>query len=152
MPRLDLADLTALAAACDIPSVSGSERELADAIETALAPLPLTVRRDDDAVPASSNRNMIPDRCTVSVNYRFAPSRTVDQALVADFVTTAGEVIGAGVAPKYGWTDVARFAELGIPAVNFGPGDPLLAHADFERCPVHRIHACAHALEAWLER
>lgn len=125
--------------------------------------------------------NMIPDECVVTVNLRFAPSRSVaeaeahvravfaghdvtimdaaagarpglDDPAVAEFVAAVGAHTGGGVGPKYGWTDVARFAALGIPAVNFGPGDPTLAHADDERCPVSDILACSAALRAWLER
>jgi len=58
--------------------------------------------------------------------------------------------VGGTPAPKYGWTDVARFAELGIPAVNYGPGDPSLAHTDDERVPVEQILACERGLRAWL--
>ncbi|MGC5615645.1 succinyl-diaminopimelate desuccinylase [Georgenia sp. Z1491] len=125
--------------------------------------------------------NMIPDACTVSVNYRFAPSRSVDEAVEHVRAVLAGidaEVVvtdaaggarpglddpvlaaavaeltgatGGSVGPKYGWTDVARFAELGIPALNFGPGDPMLAHADDERCPTDQVRDCARALGAWL--
>jgi len=122
--------------------------------------------------------NVIPDECVVTVNHRFAPSRTPDDAVariralfpevevevadvaagarpgldapaVADFVSAVAA--RTGVAAKLGWTDVARFAALGIPAVNFGPGDPLLAHADDERCGIAQIRACAATLQAWLE-
>nr|NLD40082.1 succinyl-diaminopimelate desuccinylase [Actinomycetales bacterium] len=142
----------------------------------------LTYREGLSAVAISGGiaTNMVPDTCTVSVNYRFAPSTSVeeaiahmhevfagfevvvrdaaagarpglDQPLVAGFARTVAGV-GARVAPKYGWTDVARFSGLGIPAVNFGPGDPMLAHADDERCPISQISACAEALAHWLER
>ena len=60
------------------------------------------------------------------------------------------QAIGAEPQPKYGWTDVARFSELGIPAVNFGPGDPLKAHADDEYVDTEEIRQCVHALTAWL--
>ena len=121
--------------------------------------------------------NVIPDRCVVTVNYRFAPSRDVAAAeahvrQVLDgfdvrIVDAAGGArpglddpaaqafvakAAAGRPPvaKLGWTDVARFAELGIPAVNFGPGDPLLAHKDDERCAVAQIEQVHAALRAWL--
>ena len=119
--------------------------------------------------------NVVPDRCTVTVNYRFAPSRSAAEAeahvreVLAGFeveVTDAAEgarpgldlpaaaaflaVVGAEPAPKYGWTDVARFSALGVPAVNYGPGDPLLAHADDERCPVAQVVECERVLSSWL--
>ena len=125
--------------------------------------------------------NVVPDECVVTVNYRFAPSRSLpdaeahvrdlfsgfevvvtdaapgarpglDDPLAADFAATVLEITGGAPAPKYGWTDVARFAELGVPAVNFGPGDPLLAHKDDERCPVGHLALCHDALHAWLTR
>jgi succinyl-diaminopimelate desuccinylase len=123
--------------------------------------------------------NVIPPDCTVQVNYRFAPDKTPEQAfahvqqvlagydvvlveaapgarpgldhpLAQEFVSAVAAVTGAAPRAKYGWTDVARFSELGIPAVNFGPGDPNLAHADDERVPTDQITRCGEALEAWL--
>ncbi|HEX2704752.1 MAG TPA: succinyl-diaminopimelate desuccinylase [Candidatus Lustribacter sp.] len=119
--------------------------------------------------------NVIPDRCSVSVNYRFAPDRSGVEALAHVREVFAGydvtltdtadgarpglhlaaaqsfvEALGLPVAAKEGWTDVARFSTLGIPAVNFGPGDPSLAHADDERCPVHQITGAEAALLRWL--
>lgn len=119
--------------------------------------------------------NVIPDECVVHVNYRFAPNRTGDEAvahlmeLFGDHEVTvvdlaegarpgldtpfAREFVAAvgGVAkPKYGWTDVARFSAIGIPAVNYGPGDALKAHADDERVALSEIEDCARALRRWL--
>jgi succinyl-diaminopimelate desuccinylase len=119
--------------------------------------------------------NVIPDRCVVEINYRFAPDKSPDQAEAHvrtvlegfDVVRTdsaAGArpglnhpaaasfvaAVGAEPKPKYGWTDVARFSELGIPAVNFGPGDPLLAHKDNENVEAEAIRECLRALRAWL--
>jgi succinyl-diaminopimelate desuccinylase len=121
--------------------------------------------------------NVIPDECVVTVNYRFAPDKTgaeaeayvrelfpgyevtltdladgarpgLDDPLAQGFVAA----IGSEAKPKYGWTDVARFSALGIPAVNYGPGDPALAHADDERVPVEQIERCEAGLRAWLSR
>lgn len=119
--------------------------------------------------------NVIPDEAVVSVNYRFAPSRSAADAIehlsavFAGFdieVTDLAEgarpgmdaplaqeflaAVGGVARPKYGWTDVARFSALGIPAVNYGPGDPMLAHADDERVSVQEILACERGLRAWL--
>ncbi len=123
--------------------------------------------------------NVIPDSCTVTVNYRFAPSTSAGEAEahvreVLDGFDVAVVDVAAGARPgldhpaargfvdavlgttgrvptaKLGWTDVARFAELGIPAVNFGPGDPLLAHTADERCPMAQVEEVRAALAAWL--
>jgi succinyl-diaminopimelate desuccinylase len=121
--------------------------------------------------------NVIPDACTVHVNYRFAPSRNGAEALahleqlfaglpveitVADLAEGARPgldaplarqfvaAVGGEARPKYGWTDVARFSALGIPAVNYGPGDPSLAHADDERVPVEQIERVEAGLRRWL--
>ncbi|WP_395242661.1 succinyl-diaminopimelate desuccinylase [Agromyces sp. MMS24-K17] len=119
--------------------------------------------------------NVIPDEVMLHVNYRFAPSRTSGEAiermralfpeyeltvvdrsdgarpgLDAPFAQEFVAIVGGDPAPKYGWTDVARFSALGVPAVNFGPGDPLKAHADDERVSVDQIHSTERALRAWL--
>jgi succinyl-diaminopimelate desuccinylase len=119
--------------------------------------------------------NVIPDRCEVTVNYRYAPTVTENDAeehvreLIAGFdvevVDNAGgarpglhlpaarsfvDALGLPVEAKQGWTDVARFSAMGVPAVNFGPGDPNLAHHDDEHCPVEQYGACEAALLRWL--
>lgn len=119
--------------------------------------------------------NVIPDLCTVTVNYRYAPDKDSAAAFahvqevfegfdvsLADFADGARpglhlpaakafvEALGLPVNPKEGWTDVARFSALGIPAVNFGPGDPNLAHMDDERCPLHQYAEAEEALLRWL--
>ena len=121
--------------------------------------------------------NVIPDECVVHVNYRFAPSRSGEEAIehlnelfgeyeveVVDLAEGARPgldtsfaqdflaAVGATPRPKYGWTDVARFSALGIPAVNYGPGDPLKAHADDERVALAEIVACERGLRRWLSR
>ena len=119
--------------------------------------------------------NVVPDRCTVHVNYRFAPDLSGEDAVahirglfsgfeidVVDLAEGARPGLDAPLAqaflasvggqakPKYGWTDVARFSALGIPAVNYGPGDPLLAHADDERLTIDQLDRCERGLRAWL--
>jgi succinyl-diaminopimelate desuccinylase len=119
--------------------------------------------------------NVIPDECRVHVNYRFAPNRTAAEAVeylrdlftgfeidVIDMADGArpgldaplaqefARAVGGQALPKYGWTDVARFSALGIPAVNYGPGDPLTAHADDERVALDEIAACENGLRTWL--
>jgi succinyl-diaminopimelate desuccinylase len=119
--------------------------------------------------------NVIPDECVVEVNFRFAPDRSEAdaEAFVRDFfegydVTVtdmaAGalpgldlpaakafvDAVGGEAAPKFGWTDVAQFTKLGIPAVNFGPGDPMFAHKQDERVPTEHIERCERILKDWL--
>ncbi len=126
-------------------------------------------------VTAGIATNVIPDQATLTVNYRFAPSRSGEEAeaLMREFfagyqVTVTDLAVGARpglntpqaqafmaslgseVKPKYGWTDVARFSSLGIPAVNYGPGDPSLAHADNENVPVGHLFDCEAGLRRWL--
>ncbi|MFP5282549.1 MAG: succinyl-diaminopimelate desuccinylase [Actinomycetes bacterium] len=137
----------------------------------------LTYREGLNAVKIAGGiaGNVIPDTCTIEVNYRFAPNKTPEQAAdhvreVLDgfqvVVTDAAggarpgldspaaaeflAAMGGQASAKFGWTDVARFAARGVPAVNFGPGDPSLAHADDERCPSADLRRCRDALIAWL--
>lgn len=119
--------------------------------------------------------NVVPDAGVVTINYRFAPDRDLDaaQAYIRDlfagfeveftdlapsarpgldhpaaaaFVAAAGGQVG----PKFGWTDVGRFSALGVPAVNFGPGDPVLAHHADEHVPVAHVRSSAEVLTRWL--
>lgn len=119
--------------------------------------------------------NVVPDECTVEVNLRFAPDRSEDEAfahvrdvfdgfdieltdsapgalpgLTAPPAREFLAAVGAEPAAKLGWTDVARFAALGIPALNYGPGDPLLAHAPDEHVEIGRIRDGAATLHRWL--
>ncbi len=119
--------------------------------------------------------NVLPDECVVEVNFRFAPDR--DEADAAAFVkeffdgfdvritdSAPGalpgldrpaaqafiESVGGEVNPKFGWTDVARFTALGVPAVNYGPGDPMFAHKQDEFVPLEHIRRCEDRLREWL--
>lgn len=67
-------------------------------------------------------------------------------AAAKELVAVAGDV----VKPKFGWTDVARFSALGIPAVNFGPGDPAYCHKKDEQIPVECIAALWEDLRRYL--
>jgi succinyl-diaminopimelate desuccinylase len=119
--------------------------------------------------------NVVPDEAVLAVNHRFAPDRTPEQAeqhvrevfdgyelTVVDrspgalpglsTPATAELVRAAGgqVAAKLGWTDVARFAALGMPAVNFGPGDPTLAHTQQEHVRTADIRRVTEVLRTLL--
>lgn len=121
--------------------------------------------------------NVIPDAASVTLNFRFAPDRSPDAALAhvrevfADLPVTLEQTdVAAGALPglqhpaaaalvdaadgmvraKYGWTDVARFAALGIPAVNYGPGDPNFAHRRDERVALTQIAAVTATLRRYL--
>ena len=119
--------------------------------------------------------NVVPDRCTLTVNHRFAPDRTVTEAeallrelfegfeiVVVDSAPGAKpgldlpaaaaflDVVGGTANPKFGWTDVARFSAMGIPAVNFGPGNPELAHTQGEFVPLAHLRSCLDQMRTWL--
>ena len=119
--------------------------------------------------------NVVPDEAVVTVNFRFAPDRSeadahqhlqevfegfgltvtdsapgalpgLSQPAVAAFVAT----VGAEPRPKFGWTDVAQFTQLGIPALNYGPGDPIYAHKADEHVPVEHLQRVHATLTKWL--
>ncbi|GGX87463.1 succinyl-diaminopimelate desuccinylase [Streptomyces anandii JCM 4720] len=125
------------------------------------------------AVRAGVAGNVVPDECVVTVNLRFAPNRSpreaeayvrelfagyevhVTEAVAGalprlDRIAGLVEALGAVPRPKLGWTDVARFAALGVPALNYGPGDPSLAHTAGEHVPVAHLRACEERLGEWL--
>lgn len=137
----------------------------------------LTFREGLNAVAITGGiaGNVIPDLCCVTVNFRFAPDRSVEQAIAHVREVFAGcevdiadqapgalpglshpaaqaflKATGATVAPKFGWTDVARFSAMGTPAVNYGPGDPSIAHSRGEFVNVEELIRVATNLRRWL--
>ncbi|MGZ6826689.1 MAG: M20/M25/M40 family metallo-hydrolase, partial [Mycobacteriales bacterium] len=60
------------------------------------------------------------------------------------------EAVGERPVAKYGWTDVARFSALGIPALNYGPGDPNLAHTRDEHVDVRQVTRAVDLLRSYL--
>ena len=128
------------------------------------------------AISGGVATNVVPDGCEVQVNYRFAPDLSPEQAIahvrdlfsgfeleVLDVASGARPGLDAPVAgafaaavggtprPKLGWTDVARFAELGIPAVNYGPGISEIAHTAGEYVELAAITEAEARLRSWLE-
>jgi succinyl-diaminopimelate desuccinylase len=120
----------------------------------------------------TGKHNVVPDRCTITVNRRFAPKYTPEEAeaQVRELLEGADDIeilqaqlaappnltdplvdefvngLSLPVRPKLGWTDVARFAAMGVPALNFGPGDPEIAHTQDERVTRASIEQCHDAL------
>jgi succinyl-diaminopimelate desuccinylase len=120
--------------------------------------------------------NVVPDRCTVEVNRRYAPALTLEEAEaeVRALLDGADEIALTSVSPaappnlnhplvaefaglldlpvrcKLGWTDVARFSAHGVPAVNFGPGDPEVSHTAGEHVTRASVEGCYRALSAFL--
>src|ERR1700743_428145 len=121
--------------------------------------------------------NVIPDAASVTVNFRFAPDRSPEGALshvhevldgldvrIEQTDSAAGalpglsnpaakdlvDAAGGQVRAKYGWNAVSRFAARGIAAVNYGPGDPNLAHTRDELVPIHQITDAVTMLRAYL--
>jgi succinyl-diaminopimelate desuccinylase len=131
----------------------------------------------------NSSRNVVPDRFTLNLNYRYAPGKTVEAAGAELFEFVAQhsglspsavdiEIVDAApsgavcidqprlrawqaacglpVAAKQAWTDVAQLTSLGIPAVNFGPGETAQAHQANESLPVAALLHAYRALGALL--
>ncbi|MEX0592095.1 MAG: succinyl-diaminopimelate desuccinylase [Nitriliruptoraceae bacterium] len=133
----------------------------------------------------TTGRNVVPGHCTVNLNFRFAPSRSIEEAerelrervaavadrrvdiqiidrappasprrysaAVAEFVDAA-IAAGGTVSGKQAWTDVARFAEIGVPALNFGPGLTGQAHQRGEYVPIDAMVAAYTTLERFLSQ
>ncbi|MDR0950957.1 MAG: succinyl-diaminopimelate desuccinylase [Candidatus Ancillula sp.] len=123
--------------------------------------------------------NSIPDECRIHINYRFAPNKSakeaqkcildlfdgfevdwkdvsdgakpgMNRAELQEFAKIIKEKTGKDARAKLGWTDVARFTELKIPAVNFAPGDPNLCHADDEHIELNSIVECFSVLGTFI--
>lgn len=120
--------------------------------------------------------NVIPDLVECHLNFRFTPDRTLDQAceVVRDLVGGVGELEitsvspagrvaprtpllerliasgGFAMAPKQAWTPVAQFTQVGIDAVNFGPGATAMAHARHERIAVAELVRAYDALQRFI--
>ena len=123
-------------------------------------------------------RNVVPDAFTVNVNYRFAPDKDLAQAAAQVTELVAGRAhveivdealagrprrdaalveafvaaVGAPVEPKQAWTDVARFSEVGVPALNFGPGLTGQAHQAGEYVPEDNVVRARQAVGDFLRR
>jgi succinyl-diaminopimelate desuccinylase len=127
---------------------------------------------------AGRARNVVPDELVANLNHRFTPDTDADAAaralrarVPAEFgfevvdraesgkvcldepeVRGFVERFGLAVAGKQGWTDVARFTAAGVPAFNFGPGIPELAHQRDEYCPIANLEPAYRHLAEWLAR
>lgn len=135
-----------------------------------------TVTTATQAKDGGRGRNVVPDRFLVNVNHRFAPSTSLEQAQ-RDLLALVGEratvvftdlspaalpaashplvqrliqVGVAGIEPKQAWTDVARFSALGVPAINFGPGENAQAHQKNESTSLALVHEGYGIFERWL--
>ena len=145
--------------------------------ETTSGGLPFREVLSATRIEGGRARNVVPDRCTLNLNFRFAPDRTVDEAAreVEELARRFGAEVeitdrspacpafvdhplvarlrdraGVAVEPKQAWTDVARLAAAGIPAVNFGPGATAQAHQQGEWVEVPAIERAYLALERFL--
>jgi succinyl-diaminopimelate desuccinylase len=133
------------------------------------------------AIEGGVATNVVPDSASITINHRVAPDRTDNEALSwlreylgsliedGDTITQVDWAPGAlpslsnqrladlvkrtgrSARGKVGWTDVATFLEMSIPATNFGAGDPLLAHRSDEMVTASQLDEFARVLHDWLE-
>lgn len=120
--------------------------------------------------------NVVPSQFRVNLNYRFTPSTTIaeaekrlrsvaadaDEVIVRDSAPSGSipeqsehlirfeKLLGGERLPKQGWTDVARLTERDIPAINFGPGDPSLAHQPGESVALVSLEAAFTVMRRFL--
>jgi succinyl-diaminopimelate desuccinylase len=124
--------------------------------------------------------NVVPDLANCTINHRFAPDRSLAEAakfvrellgdlvenddifevvdgapgappaLTHELIAALVDATGAPARAKVGWTDVATFYEMGVPAANFGAGDPLLAHRSDEFVTLEQLEQFNVALESYL--
>ncbi len=123
-------------------------------------------------------KNVVPDSFWINVNYRFAPGKDIEDVRrlfkellaghdaeyeVADYAPSGPVELGnpllrrlmetgLEVRPKQAWTDVARFAERGVAAANFGPGLPAQAHQEAEHAEISLLERCYERLASFLRR
>jgi succinyl-diaminopimelate desuccinylase len=135
-----------------------------------------TVTTATQAKDGGRGRNVVPDRFIVNVNHRFSPTTSLEQAqgdLLALVDGRASVVFNdlspaaspnashplvqrlidtgvRGIEPKQAWTDVARFSALGVPAINFGPGENKEAHQKNESTSLALLHEGYDIFERWL--
>ena len=132
------------------------------------------------AIDGGVSGNVVPDRVSLTIGHRFAPDRSAaeaesyvrgvvephlevgDTVEVIDVAAAAAPSLGhpvfasiierrgVEIRAKLGWTDVARFAEHGVPAANFGPGDPTVAHTAGEHVERESISRTWIAIEELL--
>ena len=153
-----------------------SLRDLAP-VEVRIGELSFREVKNVTRIEGFSGRNVLPARCDLNVNFRFAPGKTVAQAeaelrALAERFGAECEIVdrapagdpilenpllkkfraltGVPVEPKQAWTDVARLGLAGIPAANFGPGDQAQAHQRNESCSEEALERAYHLLERFL--
>lgn len=127
-------------------------------------------------IKGGTAKNIIPGEVICGINYRFSPNKTTEDAVenltnllsgygdlsIQDIAESAHphrkdetvqkfiNVTGVNVEPKQAWTDVARFTSSGIPALNFGPGNPDLAHKHNEQVATDDINKCFTLVEQFI--